>query len=87
MDKANFTLSKEEYEALEFVSKQVIVFPKNAKPIKLKTKPILTQEEKDAYPIEFDNLFIELFGKEEFDRCPTFMDKIEFIAEHWDSLQ
>ena len=88
MVKSKVYTPKEICDALEFVSKQVCVPFGNTKSIK--PKPIKTKSKsKDeyTYPPGLDELFIEQFGKEQFDKCPTLMDKIEFIREHWDELK
>ena len=83
-------MDKESYEALEFASKQVIV-PFGGT-VKTESKPSQNQQKEDIdedidvdLP-EFNKLFIELFGKEQFNKCPLLIDKFEFIGKHWDSL-
>ena len=80
-------MNKEAYEALEFASKQVIV-PFGGT-VKTEPKPSQSQQEEDVDVdlSEFNKLFIELFGKEQFDKRPLLMDKFEFIGKHWDSLK
>lgn len=87
--KSRSDISKETYDALEFASKQVCVPFGNSKNKSNKTEPKASLIEKDeyTYPPGLDDLFIELFGKEQFDKCPSLMDKIEFIGEHWDDLK
>lgn len=86
MNEINF---KDVYEALEFASKQVIV-PFGSTD-KSKPNPSYSQrlvDENVAVDLsEFNKLFIELFGKEQFDKCPLFIDKFEFIGKHWDDLK
>lgn len=84
-------MKKSEYEALEFVSKQICVPFGGVNSVKHKHKESALNENfsKDdvEYFTKFDKLFIELFGKEQFDKCPSFMNKIEFIRDHWDDLK
>ena len=85
MNEINF---KDAYEALEFASKQVIVpFGGTGKS---KPNPSYSQRLVENVTVdlsEFNKLFIELFGKEQFDKCPLFIDKLEFIGKHWDDLR
>ena len=80
-------MNKEAYEASEFVSKQMIV-PFGGM-VKTESKPSQSQQEEDVDVdlSEFNKLFIELFGKAQFDKCPLLMDKFRFIGKHWDSLE
>lgn len=36
---------------------------------------------------EFDKLFIQLFGQETYDRCFSFMDKLQVVRDNWDKLK
>lgn len=80
-------MDKEACEALEFASKQVII-PFGGT---VKTEPKLIQhhheEDIDVDLSAFNKLFIELFGKEQFDKCPLLIDKFEFIGKHWNDLK
>lgn len=92
MSKSETNIPKEICGSLEFVSKQVCVPFGSTKSIefklsKTKSKISLTEDDENIYPSKFDDLFIELFGKEQFDKCLSLMDKIKFIREHWDYLK
>ena len=80
-------MNKEAYEALEFASKQVIVLFGGT--VKTEPKPSQSQQEEDVDVdlSEFNKLFIEQFGKKQFDKCPLLIDKFEFIGKHWDELK
>ena len=84
-------MKKSEYEALEFVSKQICVPFGDVNSVEYKHKESALNEKFSKDDVEYftklDKLFIELFGKEQFDKCPSFMSKIEFIGEHWDDLK
>ena len=86
MSKVDF---KDAYEALEFASKQVIISFSGKPSINVKTKPISEEinPEEVVRLTEFDSLFIDLFGEEQFNKCPTIIDKINFVAERWDDLR